>query len=346
MSKRRCTGIPDPAEIVNLSDDSDDLVEKPKSTVVLNGHKGRRKSSFADTLKKALPNSNPEYLGPTSEYTRVENRIRSKEYTKYRAVNQHMAGVNPRKRPEIHYRGTARPTQRAEVADTSSRYWRAEIPGQSNPRDTFRDVNGRKRGSSSSEDELVSNGPSDNYTSMRRAVSPDKSTSKAAIVPDSQENNHDMEFEKDIRKTNFSNLSKSASKNPSRKKIKRLNPTSCKFHIKGIVSNSFRRIDLPSCLNYQVINDQNDVLIVSIQDDDGLTKTGLTIPARVIHTVVWNTESPIAHLKCSKAFDHPDTVMDIEFVDEDSCGQFVAIIAERGSAQTKTSDRCITTLNI
>ena len=337
-SKRQCISIANHAEVIDVSDNSDDdLAKKPKSMVVPNAHNSRRENPTMERLKTAVLNT--EYPGSISEFTRVENRMGSKEYAKYRAVKQPIVAASTQNHSEVGYRVTARSGQAAKAAETTSHHWPSKVLSQSKSRDAFRDVNGQKRGSSPSEDELAIEQPSDHYTSVRSVISPEKVTSKATTISDSQEDYNEMEFEKDIPKTKFTNVPKSLSKPTSRRQAKKPDHSDCILNVTSVISNSFRHFNRPSEMIYESRDDQHDVFVLSIQDDDGFTKMGLVVPARAIHTVIWDAESPIVHLKCHKTFDNPNTAIDIEFMSADDCSQFVAIMEDRGNAQIKESDR-------
>ena len=340
MSKRQCTGTSNSPQVVDITDDADELTDEPQNFISQVINRFMKTNPFAESVTRAMPTFISGITNGISEFTRVENRVCSKLYAKYKAVGELGPETSAHFHVSVPYKGTARPSQRGKQGPTTSSHWPLQSSHKGVSLTGFIDENGRRRGASDSEDELVAKGPSDQYQSVQRSTSPSKSSSKAVVIFDSQEDLQPMEFERSIPATKFSNVSESKKRLLAKKKPRGSPFNKPPFSISRIVSESFCCIDKPSQMIFKSTAADDDYFEISGQDANFPTvRAGLKIPARLINSIVWCSGSPIVHLKCSKSFDQKNLNIDIDFVDAETCGAFAAILSARGKVDVRSTDR-------
>ena len=337
MSKRRCTGTSNSTQVVDMTDEIDELTESPEGLIRQDDNGLKKTDTFADSVRKVMPRIYSGVSPDISEFTRVEKCLSSNEYAKYKVVVDQMPATNAKPRKNGSYEGTARSSQSAKQTPSISPHWPSVSWGKNKVRDEFIDTNGRRRGSGSSEDPLAAERPSDNYRSVERAVSPSKSLSEAFIISDSQEDLHDMEFERDIKRSVLKNTAKSTTKAAARKSHKSSFDGSI-IHIQRIISDTFTEIHKPS----QMIFRSTGAIAVFEISEAGVTEyvqpADLTVPLHRINTVQWSTESRIVQARCSRTTERDPTIV-IDFLNNRDLHVFIGVIEEYPQIQMINPER-------
>ena len=269
----------------------------------------------------------------------------SKRYAKYKAVNENTPRSSMQPRVNGRCQGATQIDQSVKVLSERSPHFQQQVQTE-NSRDWFHDESGRRRGSSSSEDELT-RGLSDNYLSVRRATSPDRQSLNRMIVPDSQEVVQDTVFEREnknnIKPTMFSNLPKPFTEASARKKLRRVSSNDNSFRVSRILSDDYICIDRQSRTVPLHATLDEDFFEVTAQDERTRShiQEGLKIPATLIKTADWCVESPIVHLKCSKIHNRTNSNIDIEFVDIEISVSFMALLSEHRGVALRPNTRYV-----